>query len=254
MGASRKKFVADMTWAAVAARLNAGASAIVPIGAGAKQHGRHLPMATDQIQAEWFAERLIEKIDGIIWPTVSYGYYPAFVAYAGSVSLSADTFEATIGEIVEGLAQFGAAEIVILNTGLSTVAPVDRAIFRVRSAVRHMKLYSGANYQRAVTTLGQQSHGSHADEIETSIMLAIARDRVDMTLAENSAMPQGGPSSGPLHPTDVDSANFSASGSFGQPTLATLEKGQVLVRAILEDISDALSAGGGAGSPPQQPS
>ena len=46
--------VSRLTWKNVSARLAAGAAAILPIGAGAKQHGVHLPMATDQIQAEWF--------------------------------------------------------------------------------------------------------------------------------------------------------------------------------------------------------
>lgn len=123
MRAPRRNFVADMTWREVSERLQGGASAILPIGAGAKQHGGHMPMATDQIQAEWFAERLAENIDAIIWPTVTYGHYPAFVAYAGSVSISNGTFEALIGEITSSLSKFGASNILVLNTGLSTIDP-----------------------------------------------------------------------------------------------------------------------------------
>ncbi|HEX4414097.1 MAG TPA: creatininase family protein [Lacipirellulaceae bacterium] len=242
MSAPRRNFVADMTWKDVAERLSDGAYAILPIGAGAKEHGWHMPMATDQVQAEYFAERLTENINGIIWPTVTYGHYPAFVAYAGSVSISNDTFEALVGEIAKGIAEFGAREIIILNTGLSTIAPVERALSRLSARARHLKIYSGPRYCRAVKTLGRQSHGSHADENETSIMLAIAPDRVDMTRAADSPPLCGGTSIGPLNPSDASSENFSASGSFGQPSLASLENGRVFVQAILEDMLDGLSA------------
>jgi creatinine amidohydrolase len=91
--------VAGLTWDRVKDRLAGRAAAILPIGAGSKQHGLHLPMATDQIFARYFARALADRIDALIWPTLSYGAYPAFVAYAGSVSLSSRTFQATVTEI-----------------------------------------------------------------------------------------------------------------------------------------------------------
>ena len=83
-------FIEHLTWDEVGRRLAQGASAILPVGAAAKEHGFHLPMNTDRVQAEWLAARIAGRFDALIWPTVTYGYYPAFVDYAGSVSLSAD--------------------------------------------------------------------------------------------------------------------------------------------------------------------
>ena len=51
-----RNFIECLTWDEVARRIAAGAAAILPIGAAAKQHGFHLPLNTDRIQAEWFAE------------------------------------------------------------------------------------------------------------------------------------------------------------------------------------------------------
>src|SRR5882757_9564188 len=103
MGADRD-FIECLTWDEVARRIAAGAAAILPIGAAAKQHGFHLPLNTDRIQAEWFAAGLAQRLDALIWPTVSYGYYPAFIEYAGSgSSLSASTFEAVVYEIAAGI-------------------------------------------------------------------------------------------------------------------------------------------------------
>ena len=120
--------VAGLTWDRVKERLAGDAAAILPIGAGAKQHGLHMPMATDQVFAEYFARALAERIDALIWPTLTYGVYPAFVAYAGSVSLSNQTFQAVVTEITDALLGFGAWRVIILDTGLSTIAPVDAAI------------------------------------------------------------------------------------------------------------------------------
>jgi creatinine amidohydrolase/Fe(II)-dependent formamide hydrolase-like protein len=68
--------VVDLTWDQVARRLAAGAPAILPIGAGAKQHGLHMTMATDQVFAEYFAGVLAEKIDALIWPTLTMAPIP----------------------------------------------------------------------------------------------------------------------------------------------------------------------------------
>jgi len=85
--------VAALRWDEIKARLARGAAAILPIGAGAKQHGLHMPMSTDQVFAAYFSKVLAKSIDALIWPTLTYGFYPAFVAYAGSVSLSGATFQ-----------------------------------------------------------------------------------------------------------------------------------------------------------------
>ena len=52
-----------LTWDEVARRLENGAAAVLPIGAAAKEHGFHLPMNTDRVQAEWLAaEALLRQV------------------------------------------------------------------------------------------------------------------------------------------------------------------------------------------------
>src|SRR3954454_16853176 len=168
-------FIEHMIWDDVARQIANGAAAILPVGASAKQHGFHLPMNTDRIQAEWLAARVADRIDAVIWPTVSYGYYPAFIDYAGSISLSASTFESLIQEIVAGIIGYGCRAVFVLDTGISTLAPVDGALARLGSSdALHLKIHDGPRYRRAAAELAEQSHGSHADELETSIMLALA--------------------------------------------------------------------------------
>jgi creatinine amidohydrolase len=232
--------VAGLTWDRVGERLLAGTRAILPIGAGAKEHGLHMPMATDQVFADYFARALAENTDALIWPTLTYGAYPAFVAYAGSISLNDQTFTALVTEIADAIIDFGAKSLFILDTGLSTIAPVDAAIRASRhpSRVRHITVFRGPHFLATARDLMRQPYGSHADEIETSLMLAIAPELVDMMRARASPFPATGPTPGPLSPDDQRSPNYSPSGSYGDPTLASVDKGTRLLAAILEDLRE----------------
>jgi creatinine amidohydrolase len=237
-----RNFVEHLTWDEVARRIDAGAAAILPIGAAAKEHGFHLPMNTDRIQAEWLAARMAESIDALIWPTVIYGYYPAFAEYAGGSGLSAPVFEAMIAEIATDILGFGCRALFVLDTGISTIAPVDRALARLESRdALYLGAYQGPRYVRAAEKLAEQRHGSHADELETSVMLALAPDLVDMSRAEPSpAVEQETP--GRLTPSDKTSPNYSRSGSYGDPTLATRAKGEVLLAAMVDDLVERMTA------------
>ena len=79
----------------------------------------------------------------------------------------------------------------------------------------------------------QEEGGTHADELETSMMLAIDPSSVDMKKAVKDYHPsgKGGLSRDPNGPGD-----YSASGVFGDPTLATRKKGEILLRGLVEGI------------------
>ena len=113
--------LAQLSWPEVERRIAAGAVAVLPIGAACKQHGPHLPMNADLLQAEWLAAALVQRARVLVWPPVAYGYYPAFRDYPGSVSLSAATFEAVVADILADIRRAGAPAALILNTGISTI-------------------------------------------------------------------------------------------------------------------------------------
>jgi creatinine amidohydrolase len=100
-------------------------------------------------------------------------------------------------------------------------------------------VFAGPRFRAVARALRQQPYGSHADEIETSLMLAIAPELVDMTRARPSPVSPCGPVPGPLSPYDPRAPNYSPSGSLGDPTLASIDKGSRLLAAILEDLMEA---------------
>jgi len=231
--------VASSPWPLVEAQLGAGAIAVLPIGAASKEHGRHLPMDTDYRQAEWITDRLIERLPVVAWPTVNYGYYPVFVDYPGSISLEESTFVALLGDILDGIARAGARTIAVLNTGISTIAPLERCIGS-RSGRPHCTLinvYAGPAFSAASERLAEQAWGGHADEIETSIMLAIDASSVDMSKA------RAAPTRivrGLFNRLDPAAPNYSPDGVNGDPVFATRVKGTQLLDALLADVTFVL--------------
>jgi creatinine amidohydrolase len=228
-------FVADSTWQCVHEALEAGAIAILPVAAACKEHGLHLPMNTDYLQAQWLCKRLAEKSRVVIWPALGYGYYPAFTDYPGSCSLSSGTFENMLVDIFEDILRVATRDFLVVNTGLSTIPPLQAAIERSLDfgKIQLVNVYEGASVRSVIAQIEEQSNGSHADEIETSIMLAIAPDKVTMSAAVACTRRLG---SGPLSRTDPAHRNYSASGVYGDPRLASREKGELLSRAMLDDL------------------
>lgn len=231
--------VSHLPWNEVAARIEAGAAAILPVGAGAKEHGLHLPMNTDQLQADWLSGVIAGEIDALVWPALTYGFYPAFVKYAGSASLKANTFAAVVSEIVTGVLSFGASPVLVVNTGISTIAPIEALLTQSfgDNPVVHLKVYEGPRFRNVSAAIAEQEGGTHADEIETSLMLALHPDLVRMERAEASPPGKGGAPL-PLSPDNPDATNYSPGGSWGDPTLATAEKGKLLLEALAEDVAE----------------
>lgn len=87
-------------------------------------------------------------------------------------------------------------------------------------------LHASAEVEKQVQ---QEPKGTHADEIETSVMVYIAPESVDMSKAQKDF-----PSGGPFQWRDPKAPNYSPSGIFGGATLTTRVKGERIVRAQIE--------------------
>lgn len=228
----------DLRWPDVRPILEAGAAAVLPVGAAAKEHGPHLPLSTDHLTAEALGRRLAEVANALVWPAVGYGHYPVFRDYPGSTSVPEEAFEATIYALVEDLLRAGATRVVVLNTGISTIRAIDSACsFHRGASAAHV--YRGARYLAVAKELLEQPRGGHADEAETSVMLHLHPDRVDMAAAPTWTREM---QPGVWSASDESSASYSPSGVYGDATLATADKGARLVAAMIEDLQATLSA------------
>ena len=230
-------FLRDLTWLEAEAVLRPETIVVLPIGAAAKEHGPHLRLDNDERLADGYARLLAEVVDIVIAPTLTYHFYPAFAEYPGSTSLRLETARDLTIDVVRSLARHGPRRFYALNTGVSTIralAPAAAELEKEGIVLRYTDL--GATLGPIEREISEQAGGTHADEIETSIMLVLAPDRVDMT----RAVTDYNEGTGPLTRDPNGTGTYSPTGTWGDPTLATREKGrrivEAFVRAVVADI------------------
>ena len=233
------QWLESMTWVEAETWLGEDRVVVVPLGAAAKEHGPHLPLDNDARIANWLAAEVAARLPVLIAPLVNASFYPAFVDYPGSISLRAETARDLVVDICRSLAAHGARHFYVLNTGMSTEAPLEHAKAEL-TELRFEYLRLGEAMQRVPEGLLEQGWGSHADEHETSLMLHIAPEVVNMAKAiDDGREGEGRLSRKPGHGT------YSPSGIFGQATLATAEKGKAVAEALLTqalaDLADLIS-------------
>jgi creatinine amidohydrolase len=228
----------ELTWDQAEHVLTPDRVIVIALGAEAKEHGRHLHLNNDFLMAEYFKQRVLKASDVVVAPTINYSFYPAFVEYPGSTNLRYDTARDMIIDIVRSLAHYGPRKFYILNTGISTNRPLAEAQKLLASdkiEMRFTDLTKFDDLEKKVRTSG----GTHADEIETSMMLYIAPKTVNMKKAVRDLNPK---KSGPLTRDPNGPGVYSPTGAWGDPTLATRAKGKIMVEgmtaAILKEIDD----------------
>ena len=230
----------NLTWDEAERVLTADAVVVIALGAESKEHGRHLPLNNDFLMAEYFKQRVLAATPKgvVVAPTINYSYYPAFLEYPGSTTLSMNTARDMFIDIARSLAHYGPRRFYVLNTGLSTLAPLAQAAAKLADDGILLR-YSDFSKDDPVEAKIRQSGGTHADEIETSMMLYISPASVQMKKATRDFNPH---QPGGLTRDSKGKGTYSPTGAWGDPTLATREKGQAVVESnlasILKDIDD----------------
>ena len=232
--------LADLTWPEAEKALKADTVVVIPIGAESKEHGPHLKLKNDSILADYFKRQVLEGANVVVAPTVTYHYYPAFVEYPGSTTLRLETARDLLVDICRALSRYGPKRFYALNTGVSTVRALQPAAEILAAEGIQFRytnfLEVGGEAEKRIS---KQEGGTHADEIETSLMLYIDPASVDMSKAVKDYHPSksGGLTRDPNKP-----GVYSATGIYGDPTLATKEKGEVMARGILEGMLQDIEA------------
>jgi creatinine amidohydrolase len=192
---------------------------------------------------DYLSRELAARVAVLVMPAVTYGYFPHFSPFPGSTHIEADTFEAMIKQLILSMHRHGARRFLVLNTGVSTypileivARDMDR-VYRILVGVTRIGELGG---DRASGLL-EQPKGSHADEHETSLLLAIAPDvvRRERLAREIPDRPDGrGVFVPPMYHRDTG-PGYSATGVYGDATLASVEKGRAIAEAMVADLVTA---------------
>ena len=206
-------FMAELSWPEWEAKIAAGAIIFLPVGA-TEQHGPHLPLNVDVILPTGVCERVARQVGGLVAPTLAYGYKSmprsgGGQTFPGTTSLDANTLSLTLRDILRDLGLHGARRFVLVNGHYENAWPVVEGLDLGLRALRQegvadvtaMRLeywdfVKRETLDRIFPNGFPGTELEHASLIETSLMLLLRPDLVDV-----AKIPQEGRASFP--PYDI---------------------------------------------------
>lgn len=262
---SPSRYWADLSTHEFARRMRDGTAArtvaVLPVAA-IEQHGPHLPVSVDTTLLEGViaaAQPQLDAQDDILFlPTQAVGKSNEHLRYPGTLTLKAETLIALWTEIGESVARAGVKKLVLLNAhgGQVSVMDIVARDLRVRCdmlvfSVNWFTLPLGEQVS-SLFTPEEHRFGIHAGDIETSMMLALKPEMVDMSQAQNFKSSSQARAAG----YDILGNGMSAKmgwmmqdynpmGACGHASLATADKGRAVIDAagtslarLLHQVSD----------------
>lgn len=231
--------------------------AVLPLGAH-EGHGPHLPLATDTLIAEGFAERLSAALPAHLpvtfLPAEPIGYSPEHLDVPGTRSLAyAEAIERWLS-IAEDLHRLGIRKLLLLNAhgGNSPLMTIVATEARVRLDMLVVATaWTRFGQPEGWITPQDKAIDIHGGDIETSVMLALHPDLVEMDKAERFGSRQAEFATrfahlrayGP-HAFGWKMSDLNAKGVAGNASAATAERGEQLIAhavhglvALLEDVA-----------------
>src|SRR5919197_1022819 len=178
----------ELTWPEVRDALAAGYSTvIVPCGA-VEQHGPHVAMLSDTLQARAVARRVAERMGNtLVAPAIPVGCSEHHMAFPGTLSIRRETLEATYTDYCRSLARHGFRRIACFSGHGGDFAPLADMLPRLRGAAAparvaayaDLRAYIGA-WSAEVAAVGEDvaKVGGHADLPESSVVMALRPDLV----------------------------------------------------------------------------
>jgi creatinine amidohydrolase len=256
------RHLADLRAPEVATALGPGSVLIQPVGA-VEQHGPHLPLSTDLLIAGEIGERVVaargDELDLWLLPPLAYTKSDEHAWAPGTIWLSATTLLAVLDDLGRCLASLPTDRLVFLNGhgGNTQLLAVANRELRLRHGLMTFLLHPSLPRDSAPGTHpasvgpaaaaadGELGMGVHAGRDETSIVLHLRPELVDMALAERCVPEEMAARSRVRFGGDVpfgwSSADLHPSGVVGDPTLATAERGAALVEGIVASLGEALA-------------
>jgi creatinine amidohydrolase len=211
--------------------------AILPIGA-VEAHGPHLPLGTDNLLAERLSERVAEKTGAFVLPTLPYGQVWSLKNFPGSINISNESLISLLVDMGISLYEQGFRVFAIINGHLGNAVALKEAARKLYQKFPDFKIlylfYPGTKIVIEEVRETESSHATyfHACEIETSYMLYLAEEYVEMEKAI-SDIPEI-PNSADVTPTPWE--EFTNSAVLGDAKLATKQKGKIIIETAIEQI------------------
>ena len=244
----------ELSWPEFAAKIAAGAPVLLPLGS-TEQPGPHLPLNVNEVLPTGVCERVAREVGGLVAPTVNYGCKSmprsgGGEVFPGTLSLDAHTFSLVVRDVIRNLARQGVRRLIVVNGHYENCWPsVEGLDLALREIARDgitgfdvMRLEYWEFARRApLDRLFPDGFPGidleHASLLETSLMLLLRPELVEMDKAPND-----GPATFPPYDRFPVPADFGLppSGVLAVATGSTVEKGEWLMEDYVTRISAAI--------------
>jgi creatinine amidohydrolase len=248
-------FMAELSWPEFAAKTKARAPFFLPVGA-TEQHGPHLPLGVDAILPTGVCERVAQAVGGVVAPALPYGYKSqprtgGGQGFPGTTSLNAHTVSLVVRDVVVDLGLHDVRRLVVVNGHVENQWPIVEGIDLATRELKRdgiddfialrLEYWDFVRRETLDRLFPEGFPGidlEHASLLETSLMLLLRPDLVDMT-----KIPSDGGARFPTYDrTPMKPGFVPASGVLARAQGSSAEKGQWLMDDHVELIARAVRA------------
>jgi creatinine amidohydrolase len=236
----------EFTWPEIRDAAAQNRVAVLPVGT-VEQHGPHLPLITDVLTASEMSRMAVERKpeQAVLMPPVYYSFNEHHLDFPGTIAVEGQTVVNYVTDIGRSLAHHGFRKILLVNGHGSNVPLLDvaaRNITNRTESICAMVPWWNLIPKPLFKELRESQYPggmAHGCELETSVLLHLRPDLVQMEKAEKDISFQPGefffwdlqmPS--PIFFQEWFS-RYSNTGAVGDPTKATAEKGRRFVEAVI---------------------
>jgi len=213
-----------------------GKVVIIPCGS-IEEHGTHLPLCTDSLQAEHVALEVARKAGCLVAPPLRYGVCNSTRNFPGTITISFDSLRSIMTDVLEDFIRNGFKRLLILtgHAGRSHMIALKLAakavIMHHKNEENRPRIMVCSDYDFAFDLRGKDfdDRDSHAGTIETSRVMAIRSDLIKGKGTRNYP-------NLPRFEIVPDPERYFPSGVMGDPTIASAEKGQKINDYVIEQI------------------
>ena len=190
--------ISEMSWVNIQKAMNRGSTTVVFAVGSNEQHGPHLPTSTDSLIGEALANKVAGKLGNALQaPSINMGCSEHHMALPGTISLRPETLKSLIRDYCVSLAKHGFKNIIILPSHGGNFDAVREVVNELNQSLEEANVVAYTDLKGLLRFLAEFSSrhgisanesGGHAGESETSMVLAIRKDLVDMEHAEEGLM------------------------------------------------------------------
>jgi creatinine amidohydrolase len=235
--------------------------AVLPVAA-TEQHGPHLPLSVDTVLADGIVAaslpHLSPELSVLFLPTQAVGLSPEHARFPGTLTLKTETVLRLWTDIGESVAAAGVRKLLLFNSHGGQVSVLDLVARDLRARL-NLLVYSCSWFNlplhdaqgqdlNALFSAEEHRFGIHGGEIETSMMLALAPQRVQMDQARHfastaQARAQQFPILGNGRSAKLgwQTQDYHPAGAVGHAAAATASKGEMLVQAAGRSLAQLLA-------------